>query len=88
MPRHSTDASRDALRTQHSYRVPNDAAQANLVGLRQRFLDLAIAVDDLLPPSRERSLALTNLEQARMWACSAAVQGSEVRDVLTVNVPT
>lgn len=87
MPKFSTDKSRDDLRTQHSHRAPSEAAQATLRDIRQRFLDLAVAIDDILPPSRERSVALTNLDQARMWACSAAVAGGEIRETLTVNIP-
>lgn len=87
MPKHSTDASRDALKRQHSHRVPSAEAQAILRDLRQRFLDLAIAIDDLLPPSRERSLALTHLDDARQWACNAATLGGDIREDLTVNIP-
>lgn len=88
MPLFSTDASRDLLRTQHSHRTPNEKTQVLLRDIRQRFLDLAVAIDDLLPASRERSVALTNLDQARMWACNAAVQGGEIRETLTINIPT
>lgn len=49
MPKFSTDKSRDDLRTQHSHRAPSEAAQATLRDIRQRFLDLAVAIDDLDP---------------------------------------
>lgn len=87
MPRYSTEASRDTLKRQHSHRAPNAEAQGTLRDIRQRFLDLSIAVDDLLPPSRERSLALTKLDEARQWACNAATLGGEIREDLTVNIP-
>ena len=87
MHRFGTDKSRDDLRTQHSHRAPDTEAQARLRDIRQRFLALAGAIDDILPPSRERSIALTNLDQARMWACSAAVAEGEIRETLTINVP-
>lgn len=87
MPKFSTDSSRDALRVQHSHRAPDEDAQRRLREIRQRCLDLAIFIDDQLPPSRERSCALTKLDEARMWACSAAVAGGEIREDLAVNVP-
>ena len=87
MPQHSTDATRDALRKQHSHRIPDDDTQKLLRDIRQRFLNLAVALDDMLPPSRERSLAMTNLDQARQWACNAAVANGEVRELLTINIP-
>lgn len=87
MPKCSTDQSRDALRVQHSHRTPDDEAQKRLRDIRQRCLDLAVFIDDQLPPSRERSCALTELDEARMWACSAAVAGGAIREELTVNIP-
>lgn len=88
MPKFSTDQSRDALRVQHSHRAPDQDAQQRLRDIRQRCLDLAVFLDDQLPPSRERSCALTKLDEARMWACSAAVAGGEIREQLTVNIPS
>lgn len=87
MPRHSTDKTREDLRKQHSHRAPDANAQRRLRDIRQRFLDMAVFIDDQLPPSRERSLAMTNLDQARMWACNAAVAEGEIREELTINIP-
>lgn len=87
MPKFSTELSRDALRVSHSHRTPDEDAQRRLREIRQRCLDLAIFIDDQLPPSRERSCAMTKLDEARMWACSAAVAGGEIREDLTVNIP-
>lgn len=88
MPKFSTELSRDALRVSHSHRTPDEDAQRRLREIRQRCLDLAIFIDDQLPPSRERSCALTKLDEARMWACSAVCGGGEIREKLTVNVPS
>lgn len=87
MPKYSTDQSRDALRVQHSHRAPDEEEQRRLREIRQRCLDLAVYIDDQLPPSRERAYALAKLDEARMWACSVAVAGGEIREDLTVNIP-
>jgi hypothetical protein len=39
--------------------------------IREPFKDAAHLVIDLIPPSRERSLALTGIEEALMWAVKA-----------------
>lgn len=83
----NTDQSVEALKTAHSHRAPDERAQAVLREIRQKTLDLAVALDGLLPPSRERSVAQTKLDEVRMWACSAAVAGGVIREELTVNRP-
>lgn len=35
---------------------------------REAFIELAQWLEDTLPESRHKSLALTNLQQAQMWA--------------------
>jgi len=47
--------------------------------LRKTAKDLAIAIDAQCPPSRERSLALTKVEEAIMWA-NAAIARNESQD--------
>lgn len=36
--------------------------------VRARFLDLALWIDSELPEGREKSLCLTTLQEAQMWA--------------------
>ena len=38
---------------------------------------MAELVDDLCPDGREKSLALTRLEEAVMWACAAMARGGD-----------
>jgi len=38
---------------------------------------LAQGLDDLLPDGREKSLALTHLQDAKMWAVEAIAKGPE-----------
>lgn len=45
--------------------------------IRYEALDLAKLIDDLAPDSREKSLAITHLEDAVMWA-NAAIARNEL----------
>lgn len=45
--------------------------------LKRQFNDLASAIEASVLPGRRKSLALTNLEQAAMWAVKALTQGDE-----------
>ena len=61
----------DDLTNRFNYHAP-DAAKAELHGnTRDQCLALAKALDEALPPSREKSLAITNLEQVMFWANAA-----------------
>lgn len=60
-----------------------DGEQAGVVGsVREQFKRLHESLL-LLPICRERSLAITNLEQACMWA----IQGIERQDDQTIDAP-
>lgn len=41
--------------------------------LRKAYSDLHTLVTELAPPSRERSIALTDLETSGMWATKAVI---------------
>ena len=51
-----------------TYHVPKGTQQQRYQDLRAMAKDLAKLIESSCPPSRERSLALTNLQQAIMWA--------------------
>lgn len=44
---------------------------------RQEFINLADKIESVLPYSRPRELALTNLETALMWTINATVHTPE-----------
>lgn len=46
----------------------DDDKRQVLEGVREEFQALLSEVDDLLPESREKSLVVTNIEQAFLWA--------------------
>lgn len=58
------------------YHAPKDDQQERYVFLRDEAKILAYNIVKNTPPSREQSLALTNLEQAIFWA-NAAIARNE-----------
>lgn len=59
-----------------TYHAPFGTQQGRYTDLRRGAKDLAKTILDHCPDSRERSLALTNLEQAIFWA-NAAIARNE-----------
>jgi hypothetical protein len=57
----------------YAYHKPSVEGVAKIAALRKAFSDLHDTIEDLAPASRERSVALTNLETAAMWAIKAVV---------------
>lgn len=57
-----------------TYHAP-DADQIEAIrDLRERFRDLSHRIVSLVPPGRERALALTQIEEASMWANAGIVR--------------
>lgn len=57
-----------------SLHPPKDAATGQVLdGIREAFIDLGAHVIQVTPAGRERSIALTNLQQACQWAIAAVV---------------
>lgn len=50
------------------YHAPTPGQPEIYQAIREKAKELAYLIDDLAPGSREKSLAMTNLEQAVMWA--------------------
>jgi hypothetical protein len=75
----------EKLREQHSHRVPDARALEIIRRIRQSFLDLSVEMEDLLPAGREKSLVQTKLDEARMWACNAAVGDCATTERLVIN---
>ena len=68
---------RDRLENDFIYHRPFGNQQERYVALREGGKRLAQLVVDLSPVSREQSLALTNIEQAIMWANAAIARNEE-----------
>lgn len=50
------------------YHSPKDDQPAKYVAIRDKTKELAYLINDLCPESREKSLAITALEESTMWA--------------------
>jgi len=54
----------------------NPSGDPKITEIKAKVNELA-AVIEALPPGRRRAIALTQLEQASMWAVKAAARGDE-----------
>lgn len=70
---------RGEIAVRFTYHPPVGDQPARYERLRAEARGLAETIDDLCPESREKAFALTNLEQAVMWA-NAAIARREPRD--------
>ncbi len=66
-----TDADRDDYAKRFTYHVPKRDQNERYVELRAQARELAELMLESCPPSRERSLAMTKLEEAVFWANAA-----------------
>ena len=58
----------EQIENNFSYHPPKGDQADRYEALRRQAKELALHIEDKCPDSREKSLALTNLEQAVMWA--------------------
>jgi len=56
------------LEKRFTYHTPKPGQPEKYTAIRAKAKELAEMIVELVPESREQSLALTNLEQAVMWA--------------------
>ena len=68
---------RDDLDTRFRYHPPHGTQAERYERLRVSGRNLAELINELCPDSREKSSAMTNLEQSVMWA-NAAIARNEV----------
>jgi len=50
------------------YHSPKEGQQEKYTALRSKAKELAYMIEELAPSSREKSLAMTKLEESIMWA--------------------
>lgn len=56
-----------------SYHKPSDEGLAKIKQIREAYTSLQSLITSLAPQSREKSVALTELETSGMWAIKAVV---------------
>lgn len=66
----------ERIENDFTYHPPIDGQHQRYVTLRETAKDFAYLVWDSCPESRERSLAMTKIEEAVMWA-NAAIARNE-----------
>ncbi len=59
-----------------TYHAPTPEKVQKYSTLRTTAMDLMLLIDDLCPESREKSLAMTKIEESVMWA-NAAIARNE-----------
>lgn len=67
---------KNQIENNFKYHAPKEGQPEKYESIRQVAKILATTIDKLCPDSREKSLAMTNLEQAVMWA-NAAIARNE-----------
>lgn len=50
------------------YHAPKEGQPEKYQAIREKAKELAYLITELVPPSREQSLAITKLEECSMWA--------------------
>jgi hypothetical protein len=65
------------IRHRFTYHAPDPAKAAKHQSIRQACMNLAHNLNDLLPDGREKSLAITHLEEVCMWANASLARSPE-----------
>ena len=60
-----------------TYHAPKNGQPEMYQEIRQKGLEMAGIVDTLAPDSREKSLAITKIEEAVMWAIAAIARQAD-----------
>ena len=58
----------DKIENAFTYHAPKDGQPEKYQAIREKAKELAYLIQELVPPSREQSLAMTKLEECSMWA--------------------
>lgn len=70
-----------------AYHKPSDAGMAKINDIRHTFSNTKRIIEETCPESRQRSVALTELETAAMWAIKAVVFNDPTSEVTNVGNP-
>ena len=56
-----------------AYQQPSDSGLTKINRLRHAYSVIQTIIDECCPPSRQKSVAITELETSAMWAIKAVV---------------
>ena len=60
-----------------TYHAPKPGQPEQYTAIREKAKELAYLIDRTCPDSREKSLAMTKLEESVMWANASIARGDE-----------
>lgn len=66
----------EQIENNFKYHTPKEGQPAAYTALREKAKEFAHLINELCPDSREKSLALTNLEESVMWANASIARNS------------
>lgn len=75
-----SEADRGKIEKAFTYHAPKGDQPERYVALREKGKELALLMAENCPTSRELSLALTNLEQAIMWANASIARNESLEE--------
>jgi len=64
------------LENRFTYHAPKEGQPEKYVAIRGNAQDLAFTIDHFCPDSREKSLAITKLEEVVFWANAAIARNA------------
>lgn len=67
------------IENKHTYHPPTPEQVEKYPKIREKTKELEILIRQLVPPSRERSIAITHLETSTFWA-NAGIARNENKD--------
>lgn len=70
----------ERITSDFSYHAPQGDQPERYVKIREKAKSLALLIADLCPDRRERSLALTKLEECVMWANASIARSGPPAD--------
>lgn len=65
------EAQNPQIEKNFSYHPPQPGQQEKYESIRAKYKELAYLIEEVCPPSRERAIAMTELEQSHMMANAA-----------------
>lgn len=69
--------SKDEIRRRFTNHKPKEGQGIRMIEVKAKAVDLANAIAEMCPQSREKSLALTKLEECIMWANKSIVTNED-----------